>query len=76
MFTFRHAFEHMQEAHEEALDLRLVQFITPQEAAAQGCSRLVLRDKHCDQTHAASTYTISPFTGQKYSKTVSFHMLG
>lgn len=44
--TLGHALQHMQEAHEEALDLCLLQFVTSQQGAAQGGSRVVLPFGH------------------------------
>ena len=40
--TFGHALEDVEEAHQEVLDLRLLQLVTAEQAAAQGGGRLVL----------------------------------
>lgn len=65
--TLRHAFEHVQEAHEEALDLYLLQFVTPQEATPQGCSRMVLENKDHIQAHRNKYIILSgPFDSYKY----------
>lgn len=41
--TVRHALQHIQETHEQALDLGLVQFVTANHGISQRAARLVLK---------------------------------
>ena len=61
--TFGHALEDMEEAHEEVLDLRLLQLVTAKQAAAQGGGRLVLGGRrHRTSVREGGGTTTTQFT--------------
>lgn len=74
--TLRHALEDVQEAHEEALDLRLIQFVTAQQGAAKGRGRLVLERGESSQDHRQTdrhtVHTPTHSLSHKHSRSLFF----